>query len=476
MSRTFLTLIALPLLTLAASFGLPAGAIDETKPSRPHVTFTKDVAPIFFEKCATCHRPGEAAPMSILSFGEARPWAKSIREKVVSREMPPWHADPRYGEFKNDRRLTQSEIDTIVAWVDGGAKEGNPADLPPAPEFVEGWRIGKPDLVIQMPEEFTLAASGPDEYHYFEVETNFAEDRYVQMAEARPGNRKIVHHILAFVQPPGKDRPAQNRMTKEAIEKLREKMERESVFYRDGFLMRMKPDVPIHDDGCQLPTDASDRAFQELGMVLCGFAPGMNAATWEPGTAKKIPAGSRIIFQVHYSKAAGSVQKDRSMVGLLFAKQPPERQIITQPIVNRYFKIPPGAPNHKSTACWTTQEDIRLINLMPHMHLRGKAMEIRAFYPDGRDEILLDVPNYSFSWQTVYYLKQPLAIPKGTRFLVTGYFDNSAKNKYNPDPTRSVRFGEPSYDEMLAAFVEYSVERKPLEPVATSSSEPAARE
>lgn len=476
MSRAWYTLIALSLLMVAASLGLPAGPINETKPSRPRVTFTKDVAPIFFEKCAACHRPGEAAPMSILSYGEARPWAKSIREKVISREMPPWHADPLHGEFKNDRRLTQPEIDTIVAWVDGGAKEGNPVELPAAPEFVAGWSIGKPDLVIHMPEEFTLAASGPDEYHYFEAETNFTEDRYVQMAEARPGNRKLVHHILAFVQPPRKDGPAQTRMTKEEIEKVREKMERESVFYRDGFLMRLKPDVTVHDDGCQLQGEANEGVFQELGMVLCGFAPGMNPATWETGTAKKIPAGSRIIFQIHYSKQAGTVQKDRSMVGLLFAKQPPERQIITQPVVNRYFKIPPGAPNHKSTACWTTQEDIRLINLMPHMHLRGKAMEIKAFYPDGRDEILLNVPNYSFSWQTVYYLKQPLAIPKGTRIMVTGYFDNSAKNKYNPDPTRSVRFGEPSYDEMLSAFIEYSVERKPLKPAMPSSGEPGEQE
>ena len=222
MSKTWIPSIILPVLIAAASLGALAGAVNGTNPTRPPVTFSKDVAPIFFEKCAGCHRSGEAAPMSMLTYAEARPWAKSIREKVISREMPPWHADPHHGEFKNDRRLSQAEIDTIVDWVDRGAKEGNPADLPPAPQFVEGWNIGKPDLILPMREEFTLAASGPDEYQYFEVDTNFAEDRYVQMAEARPGNRKIVHHILAFVQPPSKERQARARMTKVEIEQWRE--------------------------------------------------------------------------------------------------------------------------------------------------------------------------------------------------------------------------------------------------------------
>ena len=195
-----------PLLTAAAfiALGLVINSSTNAGTTPKEVTFSKHVAPIFFANCADCHRQGEAAPFSLLSYKDARPWARSIKEKVLKREMPPWHADPHYGKFSNDRRLTESQIDTIVAWVDGGAKEGNPNDLPPPPKFVEGWSIGKPDIVLQMPEEFTLAASGPDEYQYFEIPTNFKQDVYVQMAEARPGNRKIVHHIIAFVVPPAK--------------------------------------------------------------------------------------------------------------------------------------------------------------------------------------------------------------------------------------------------------------------------------
>jgi mono/diheme cytochrome c family protein len=471
MNKARIVIVVTVLCAAAALFAAPASKAGDTKPSVKDVTFTKDVAPIFFKNCADCHRPGEAAPFSALSYKDARPWARSIREQVVSREMPPWRADPHIGQFKNDRRLTEAEIETITAWVDGGAKEGDPKHLPPAPDFADGWAIGKPDLIIPMPEEFTLDASGPDEYQYFEVDPGFTEDKYVQMAEARPGNRRIVHHILAFVQPPTKDGKSPKKMTEEEIKRA----ELGSIFYRDGFLMRAKPDAPVYDDGCGLPNGGQgadpDGAPQEsrlsgLGMMLTGFAPGMNPWVWEAGTVKKIPAGSKITFQVHYSKVAGSTQKDRSMIGLVFAKEPPQRQIITRMISNNYFRIPPGAANHRVAACWTTTEDIRLTAALPHMHVRGKAIEVKAFYPDGRSETLLNVPNYSFAWQTFYYFKQPLAIPKGTRLLVTGYFDNSPKNKYNPDPTKAVRFGEPTYDEMMGSFIDYTIEGQPLKPVA----------
>jgi mono/diheme cytochrome c family protein len=477
MKKARIIIVVTVLCAAAALFALPAGRAKDTKPSAKDVTFTKDVAPIFFKNCAECHRPGEAAPFSALSYKDARPWARSIREQVVSREMPPWRADPHVGQFKNDRRLTEAEIETITAWVDGGAKEGDPKHLPPAPEFADGWAIGKPDLIIPMPEEFTLDASGPDEYQYFEVDPGFNEDKYVQMAEARPGNRRIVHHILAFVQPPPKGGQSPKKMTKEEIER----MELGSIFYRDGFLMRAKPDAPVYDDGCALPNGGQgadrDGAPKEsrlsgLGMMLTGFAPGMNPWVWEPGTVKRIPAGSKITFQVHYSKVAGSTQKDRSMIGLVFAKEPPQRLIITRMISNNYFRIPPGAANHRVTACWTATEDIRLTAALPHMHVRGKAIEVKAFYPDGRSETLLNVPNYSFAWQTFYYFKQPLAIPKGTRLLVTGYFDNSPKNKYNPDPARAVRFGEPTYDEMMGSFIDYTVEGQPLKPIALGNGQP----
>src|SRR5262249_21338305 len=193
------------------------------------LTFNKDVASIFFKNCAECHRPGATAPFSALTYKDARPWAKSIREKVLTGEMPPWHADPHTGQWANDRHLAQKEIETIVAWVDQGVWEGEPRDLPPQPEFVDGWTIGKPDLVLTMPEEFTLEASGPDDYQYFQIDPKFTEDKYVQMAEARPGNRKIVHHIAAFIQPPPKDARSSPKPAKKDGEKTPGRMNEETV-------------------------------------------------------------------------------------------------------------------------------------------------------------------------------------------------------------------------------------------------------
>ncbi|MEP7272505.1 MAG: DUF3471 domain-containing protein [Acidobacteriota bacterium] len=422
------------------------------------VTFNKDVAPIFYQKCADCHHPGEAAPFSVLTYKDSRPWAKSIREKVANREMPPWHADPHFGQFSNDRRLSQQQIDTIVAWADAGAPEGSPKDLPPAPKFTEGWSIGKPDVILEVAEEYTIEASGPDEYQYFDVATNFTEDRYVQAAEARPSNRKVVHHIIAFIVPPGAPNTA--KMTKEQRDKAMEMQLRNSPFYRDGFLMRIKDDQPVVDDSCA-PENARRGGGQNEN-ILTGYAPGHNPDIWEPGIGKRIPAGSTIRFQIHYSKIAGTVQKDRSAVGLIFSKEPPKKLVATRSVGNMLFKIPPGAENHKVTGCLTLRDDTRIYALMPHMHLRGKSMEYKAVYPDGKSEVLINVPAYSFAWQTNYLLKEPKLLPKGTRIMVTAYFDNSTKNKYNPDPTKAVRYGEPTYDEMMLGFMDYGVERPPL--------------
>ncbi|MFN7928152.1 MAG: cytochrome c [Blastocatellia bacterium] len=462
MKKLRAAMIVLPCLALAAVFAFQASQASGNKAKT--VTFTKDVAPIFNKACAECHRPGEAAPFSTLSFKDVRPWAKSIREKVANRTMPPWHADPHVGQWANDRRLSQAEIDTVVAWVDGGAVEGNAKDLPPMPKFIDGWTIGKPDMVIQMPETFTLEASGPDEYQYFEVDPGFKEDMYVQRAEARPDNRKIVHHIIAFIVPPAKEGQKRPQLSKEEIAKLRAQMEKESIFYRDGFLQRVKADAPVYDNACEIPEAIArkQRSSEEVGTLLAGYAPGMNQSVWEPGLVAKVPAGSKILFQMHYSKQAGSVQKDRSSVGLIFSKTPPEKQIFTRPVANNYFQIPAGADNHKVSACWTVPDDIHILTLMPHLHVRGKAQKIEAFYPNGKSEVLLDVPTYDFSWQTVYYLKRPAAIPKGTRILVTSSFDNSAKNKYNPDPSKVVRWGDPTYDEMMIGWINYTVDKQSL--------------
>jgi len=372
---------------------------------RAAVTFSKDVAPIFYKNCVTCHRQGEIAPMSLVSYKEIRPWAKAIREKVATREMPPWHPDPAVGHWANDRRMSQKEIDTIVAWIDGGAKEGNPADLPAMPKFASGWQIGEPDLVIQMPTEFTVPAEGAVAYQYFRVPSNFKEDRYIQAMEARAGNLSVVHHIVIYVREPG---------------------------YKQSKKL-------------------------DLGEGLLGaLSPGQTPFMAQPGTAKLIKAGSEIIFQLHYTPN-GKEAKDRSYVGLIFAKEPVRKVITTTAAFDVRFVIPPGAQNHENKASYEFEQDAQIVSLSPHMHLRGKDITYKATYPDGRSEMLLAIPRYDFNWQVYYYPERPLPMPKGTRIDVVAHFDNSVKNPLNPDPTKEVRFGEQTWDEMMNGFFDYIV-------------------
>ena len=423
------SIVAVSCFALAASVISFSG---EAVPAK-EVTFTKQVAPILFKSCAECHRPGEAAPFSVLTYKDTRPWARSIREKVVTRQMPPWHADPHFGEFKNDRRLTQQEIETIVAWVDAGSPEGAARDLPPPPRFNLGWNIGKPDVIFQALDEYAVAADGPDEYVNFYIPTNFTEDKYIERAEARPGNRKIVHHIVVEVIPASRmNNAGQSRGPQKKT------------------LGRTGAEVPVHDDTCSM----SDQSFEEADWIA-QYAPGLNPDVYEPGTAKRVAAGSTLRLQVHYSKTAGTPEVDRSMVGLVFAKEPPSQVIRKGAVGNESFKILPNTERHRVAACWTTKRDIRVYSFLPHMHLRGAAMEYKVIYPDGKSEVLLNVPNYSFSWQTSYLLKTPKVLPKGTRMIVTAHYDNSAKNKFNPDPTRAVRNGEPTYDEMMLGIFDF---------------------
>ena len=370
------------------------------------LTFTKDIAPIIYKNCSSCHRQGEIAPMSLVDYKEIRPWAKAIREKVITREMPPWHPDPGFGHWSNDRRMSQKEIDTIVAWVDGGAKEGNPKDLPPMPKFPSGWQIGEPDVIFQMPTEFTVPAEGAIPYQYFRVPTNFKEDRYIHAMEARAGNLSVVHHVVIYVREPG-----------------------------------YKPAKKL-----------------DLGEGLLGaLSPGQTPFVAQPGTAKLIKAGSELIFQLHYTPN-GKEAKDRSYIGLIFAKEPVKQMIVTTAAFDTRFTIPPGAENHEIKASYEFEQDARIISFMPHMHLRGKDIIYKAVYPDGRTETLLYIPRYDFSWQVYYYPKQSLPMPKGTRIEVVAHFDNSTKNPLNPDPTKAVRFGEQTWDEMMNGFIDYTVE------------------
>ncbi len=420
------------------------------------VTFSKEVAPIFNKQCAECHRPGESAPFSTLTYKDVRPWAKSIKEKVANRTMPPWHADAHVGKFANDRTMSQAEIATIVAWVEGGALEGNPKDLPPAPKFTTGWNIGTPDLIVRIPEAYTYKP-GADEYQYFDVDPQLTEDKYISRIEARPTNPKIVHHILAFIVPPGSAN--MSKLTTEARYQAMEAQLKNSPMYRDGFLIRMKPDHPVvEDDGCA--SNAGGRGGTG-GDLLAGYAPGHNADAFPAGVVRKLPAGSLIRFQIHYSNqtlGGTAVEKDQSMVGLVYAKEPGDKLMTTGSIGNNMFKIPAGADNHRVTACRTFKRATTIHAFLPHMHLRGKSMEYKAIYPDGKSEVLMSSSKYDFAWQTNYVLKEPKRLPAGTKLMVTAYYDNSAKNKFNPDPAKDVRFGEPTYDEMMLGFMDYVTE------------------
>ena len=411
-------------------------------------TFTSDVAPIVFAKCASCHRPGEVAPMSLLSYRDVRPWAGAIRQKVSTRAMPPWHADPAHGAFRNDLRLSDREIDTIVRWADGGAREGDPSALPPLPKFPEGWQIGTPDVVFEMAADYQVPASGEIPYQYFEVPTNFTEDRWMQAGEVRAGDRAHVHHIIVYVREPG-------RTARPNVVSVRPIVDATNA-------SRVTPPVTPAAARPAAPAAAAPRA--QTGRppgggdaMLVNWAVGEDAPVHAPGTAKRIPAGSTLIFQVHYT-TNGTPGRDRSRIGLIFAKEPPQKEIRTGLITNPVFAIPPGAANHPVEAEATFSADVKIWSMHPHMHLRGKDMTYTAIYPDGRREILLRVPKYDFGWQTDYWLAQPLTLPKGSKIHVSAHFDNSTANRANPDPTATVRWGDQTWEEMMIGFFTYTVE------------------
>jgi mono/diheme cytochrome c family protein len=413
-------------------------------------TFSRDVAPILYKHCASCHHPNDIAPMPLLTYEQARPWAAAIKEAVITRKMPPWKADPHVGKWSNDPSLTEAEIATIKAWADGGKPEGNPKELPPAPVFVDGWRAGKPDAVISIPR-FKLDGSGPDEYSYITVPTNFTEDKWVVSADLRPGNRKIVHHAHVFVvenEEKKADSNAKPDPAKEYGKWLR---------VHEGTLSFIRPDAPVINDGCAIDDNGVFPGTHEsdLGSLISSYLPGRAPDVYPPGTARLIKAGSKLNFQIHYSRATGKTEYDETSVGLIFAKEPPKTIARRIDLSNHMFLIPANAPNHEVTECHTFEKDMYITSLTPHMHLRGKSMKIEVTYPDGRTEALLNVPDYNFNWQITYRAAEPIFIPKGTRLKITAHFDNSRNNPLNPDPTKPVRWGSASETEMMDGWIEY---------------------
>ena len=402
-------------------------------------TFNKDIVPILQRNCQGCHRPGEAVPMSLITYRDARPWAKAIKQAVLTRKMPPWFADPHVGTFTNDRRLSEADIAKLGAWADSGALEGKTKDAPAPLQFAEGWVIGKPEAVFETPEDAEVPANGTIDYTYFVVPTGFTEDKWVQLAESRPGNRALVHHIIVYARDPG------------------------SKWLRD---------YPV---GKAFIPNRGGGNGEIGGQFITGFAPGSPPEALRSGQGKLIKAGSDLVFQMHYT-TNGTAGRDRSKVGLIFAKEQPTQRVLTLAAANGKFAIPPGAPAHVVSGGMTLHQDTELIGLLPHMHLRGKSMEMRAVYPDGQIEKLLWVPGYDFNWQLWYQLPRGKVLPKGTRIEATGTFDNSANNRANPNPNTEVRPGDQSWDEMMMGFFNVAFDAK-LDPasILRAPKKPAAK-
>ncbi|MGZ0167761.1 MAG: redoxin domain-containing protein [Planctomycetales bacterium] len=390
------------------------------------VTFSNQVARILNKHCVECHREGEIAPFSLTSYDEVVGWGDTMLEVIQDGRMPPWHADPKHGDFLNARVMTAKEKSQLRQWVDAGSPEGDRSQLPEQPTYTNGWQLPRePDLVVNMRDQpFDVQAEGTVKYQYFQVDPGFKEDKWVKAAELQPGNRAVVHHILAFVVPPG------------------------------GRSKEMK---------------------STTGEFLAAYVPGHRAPHYPKGMAKFIPAGSKLAFQLHYTPI-GTPQKDLSRLGLTFAKSDEaiEQVIVTQQASNhRGLVIPPNADNFRVEAkSRTAPSDVEILAFMPHMHLRGKSFSYAAHFPDGRKETLLDVPQYDFNWQTAYRVAKPVSLPKGAYLQCVAHFDNSDNNLSNPDPTQTVRWGDQTWNEMMIGYFDVAI---PTEVLGLASAKSTSR-
>src|SRR6266542_3325604 len=409
----------------------------------PVPTYTKDVAPILFRNCTGCHRPGEIAPMSLLTYDDVRPRAKNIRDKVADGVMPPWHADKAHGTFANDRSLSDAEKATLIRWANNGAPKGDPKDMPPAPGYTDGWSLGQPDVVLEMPIDYKVPADGFVEYEYFEIPTNFTEDKWVQSVEVRPGARAVVHHVIVTARP-GKPEPRPG-----------------------GFTFAKGMEIPRGQTGADPASKEVDAKHgrgqslfpppQRLGVFVGGYVPGTSAFKYEPGTAMLLRAGATLVIQMHYTPN-GKEAIDRTKVGLTFAKEPPKTELRLGTLINGQLKIPAGEKDYSIAAEMTTLTDVSLRSMLPHTHLRGRSWEYTAIYPDRRSEVILSVPKYDFNRQTEYVFAEPLKLPKGTKIRAVAHYDNSATNKSNPDPTVDVAWGDQTWEEMMFTAFTYSID------------------
>jgi hypothetical protein len=384
-------------------------------------TFYKDVLPVLQANCQTCHRPGEVAPMSLVTYEQARPWARAIKNAVVSRQMPPWFADPSYGHFANQRRLSDADIATLTTWVDAGAPAGDPASAPAPLKFESGWNI-KPDVIVEMPKAFELPARGTINYKYILVKTNFKEDMWVTAAEMRPGDPTVLHHGKVWVRPPGSTWM-------------------EKAVPGEAYEVETQRDI------------LGKNAIEEGNDILGKFNPGLGAQRFDQeGAAKFIPKGSDLVFEMHYT-TSGKPSADVSRVGFVLAKTPPQtRYYFHAGPTALNLAIPANDPKAEVVSEITFGENAKLVYAQPHMHLRGKDFELRVVTPDGQSQTVLK-GNWNFEWQMGYQYAEPIALPKGSKLRLISHFDNSKSNRFNPDPETKVVWGPQNWDEMSNCFI-----------------------
>lgn len=387
-------------------------------------TFYRDALPILQKHCQNCHRPGEMA-FPLTTFAEAATHAREIQESVITKKMPPWFAEPDFGHFSNDPSLSPAEIKILAAWVEAGAHAGDPHEAPPALRWTNGWNISSPDVVIEMPKPVALAPEGDIAYTYEILPTHFRQDRWVQMAELRPSSRQHVHHAVVYIRPPG-----------------------------SKWLRNAPVEKPFTSAS---PTDAQGRRDAQWtdSDILIVYAPGSSPEIWAPGMAKFIPAGSDLVIQMHYM-AMGHAALDRTGIGIVFAKQPPDQRVLTLQLTNDHFVIPPHDADHRVEARGTLPNDATLLSFFPHMHWRGKKFEYNLIHADGRIEPLLKV-HWDFEWQLTYQLANPLPLKTGSVLQAVAWYDNSSNNPHNPNPGQEVRWGEQTYEEMMVGFFNVAV-------------------
>jgi mono/diheme cytochrome c family protein len=388
-------------------------------------TFYKDVLPILQSHCQSCHRVGEVAPMPLETYDQTRAWAQPIAQSVEMKMMPPWFADPRYGHFSNDDSLTVQQIATIIAWAKAEAPAGDPRDALPPRKWTNGWNIPQPDLVVKMPAPVQIPARGEVEYTYEIVPTHFTEGRWVQMSEFRPGSPAHVHHAVVYIRPP------------------------------DSQWLRHAPVGEPFTASTLSDPDDRRQAHETTSDLLLVYAPGSSPDQWPEGMAKFVPKGSDLVFQMHYT-TNGTADEDQTSIGIVFAKQPPAQRVITLQLNNHALIIPPGADDFRVDVQGTLPNDALLLSFFPHMHLRGKRFEYDIVHDDGSVEVLLRV-NYHFHWQLSYKLAEPRPLKAGTKLRAIAWYDNSKNNPHNPDPTKTVTWGDQTSDEMMVGFFDVAV-------------------